>query len=97
MQQNYKISDENMCESKLSASATEHVPKRMEEKCEGKGNKFNNNAWIKPKKCMPITYFVTKSKNKEEHDNENNKSNMLIDANNDQHDQCNELLSEDEK
>ena len=44
IQQSYKISDVNRCESKLSASATEHVPKRMEEKCEGNDNKFNNNA-----------------------------------------------------
>ena len=93
-QQNYVISDENRCESKLSASANEHVPKRMEEKSEGNDNEFNNNTWIKPKKCMPTMDFVTKSKNEEEHDDENNKSNMLIDANDNQHDV---LLSEDKK
>ena len=92
-QQNYKISDDSRCESKLSVSANEYVPKRME-KCEGNDDKFNNNAWIKPKKCMPATCLDTESKFKEEHDDEINKINMLKDINNNQY---KALLSEDEK
>ena len=43
---------------------------------------------------MSTTNFVTKSKNKEEHDDETNKSNMAKDMNNNQ---CKALLNEDEK
>ena len=79
MKQNYKISDENRSASKMCASATEHVPKNMEEKSAGNDSKVNHNAWIQLKKCVPTMCF-TKSKNKEEHDDENDKCNMLIDV-----------------
>ena len=65
----------------------------MEEKSTGNYSKVNHNDWIQPKKCMPTTYF-TKSKNKEEHDDENDECNMFVDANNNQR---KELLSKDEK
>ena len=97
IRQQCKISDENSHESKLSASATEHIRKRMEDKREENDNKIINNAWIKSKTQMPTTCFVTKCKNKEEHDNENDKSNKLIDANDNQCNQHKVLISEDEK
>ena len=43
IQQNYKSSDVNRYESKLSASETSYFPKRIEEKCKGNYNAFNNN------------------------------------------------------
>ena len=93
IRQNYKSSDVNRHETKLSTSATACFPKRIEEKCEGNDDAFDN-IWIRPKKCMPSKYFDTKSKIKEEHDVENNKSKMLIDMNNNKH---NVLSCEDEK
>ena len=55
------ISDENSYLSKLYATANEHAPKRMEEKSEENDSKVNYDAWIKSKKCVPITYFTKKS------------------------------------
>ena len=49
IKQNYEISDENRCASKMCASATECVPKRMEENSEGNDSKKHHNAWIKLK------------------------------------------------
>ena len=65
----------------------------MEEKCEGNDDAFNNN-WIKPKKCVSTMNFFKKIKNKEECDDEINKSNVEKDTNNNQH---KALLSDDEK
>ena len=92
IQQNYKSSDANKHESKLSASATACLPKRIEKKYEGKDNTFNDN-WIRPKKCMSTECFDTKSKMKEEHDVDIN-SNMLKDMNNNK---FKALSCEDEK
>ena len=88
------ISDESRHASKLCASATEHVPKRLDEKSDGHDSKVNFNAWIKPKKCMPMTYFFKRSKCKKEFVDENDDCNVFVDINNNQH---KELLSEDEK
>ena len=41
-------------------------------------SKVKHDVWIKPKKCMPITYFFKKSKNKDETEDVNNKHSMLI-------------------
>ena len=60
--QDNMISDENRHTSKLCASANEHTPKRLEEKREEKDSKVNYEAWIKPKKCMPTTFFSRKAK-----------------------------------
>ena len=81
IRQKHKSSDANKYESKLSASATVHFPQRIEEKCEGNDNTFNDN-WIRPKKFTSTKCFETKSKIKKEHDDDVNESNMLIDANN---------------
>ena len=59
--QNNLISDESRYASKLCALATEHVPKRMDEKSDGNDSKVNYNAWIKPKKCMTTMYFFKKA------------------------------------
>ena len=93
MQQNDKISDNDRHETMLRASSNEHVPKWIEENYEGNNNAFDDD-WIKPKKCASTTTFVMKSKNKEEHDDEINKSNIVKDVNNNQ---CEVLLSENEK
>ena len=58
--QNNMISDENSYASKLCATANEHAPKRLEEKSEEIASKVNYDAWIKPKKCVPITHFFQK-------------------------------------
>ena len=50
-------------ESNLSAIANERFPKRIEAKCEINDDALNNN-WIRPKKCVPITYFSRKAKMK---------------------------------
>ena len=81
-----------MHESKLSASATVYFPKMIEEKCEGNDNAFNK--LDKTKKCVSTKCFDTKSQIKEDHDLQNEKNDMLIDANNNEH----KVLScEDEK
>ena len=53
----------------------------MEEKYEGNDNAFNNNR-IRPKKCMSTKCVETKSKIRQEHDVDNDKSKMHVDANN---------------
>ena len=67
IKQNYKISDENRHASKLCTSATECVPKSIEEKSIGDNIKVNHNAWVQRKKCMSTT-CVKKCKNKKDHD-----------------------------
>ena len=93
IQQKHKSSDVNKLESKLSASGTECFSAMIEEKHEGDDKAFNKN-WIIPKKCISTKCFDAKSKIKEEHDVENNKSNILIDMNNNKY---NALSCEDEK
>ena len=93
VKQDNVISDKNRFASKWSTSAIEYAPKRMEEDSEENDSKVNYDAWIKPKKCMPITYFFKKSKNKDEFEDDNNKCNMLIDDdenNVDEEDEMNE-------
>ena len=60
--QNNMISDENNYVSKLYATANECSPKKLEEKSEENDSKVNHNAWIKPKKCVPITHFFNNKK-----------------------------------
>ena len=55
------------------------MPKRPEEKSEERDSKVKCDAWIKPKKCIPITHFFKKSKNKDEFEEVNDKHSMLID------------------
>ena len=92
--QNNLISDESRHASKLCTSATEHMPKRVDRKSYGNDSKVNFNAWIKPKKFTPTTYFFKRSKCKEGFMDEKEDCNVFIDINNNQH---KELLSEDEK
>ena len=68
-----------MHSSKLCASAKECMSKRPEVKSEEKDSKVKHDAWIKPKKCMPMTCFFKKSKDKDEFEDVNNKHSMLID------------------
>ena len=41
---------------KLNALATEHAPKMQYDKSDGDDSKVDD-AWIKPKKFMPIFFF----------------------------------------
>ena len=81
---NNLISDESRHVSKLCALATERMPKRLDGKSYGNDSKVIFNAWIKPKKCMPITYFFKRSKCKEEFMEENEDCNVIEDMNNNQ-------------
>ena len=63
IRQNYKSNEVKRCESNLRASANECFPKRIEEKCERNDDALNNN-WIRPKKCMPTSYFIRRAKMK---------------------------------
>ena len=44
-------------------------------------SKVNCDALIKPKKCVPITYFFQKNQNKDEFEDSDNNHDMLIDDN----------------
>ena len=63
MKQNNVISDERRNESKSCTSAPECMPKMQNDKSDGDGSKVDD-AWIKRKKCVPITFFSRSAKMK---------------------------------
>ena len=56
------------------------------DKSDGDDSKVDN-AWINPKKSMPITYFFKKCKNEEESGKVNDEHSMLIDECDDNEDE----------
>ena len=63
--------DECRYESNLCPKAPENAPKTQYNKTKGGHSKVEND-WIKPNKCVPITYFFKKCKNEEENVKVNN-------------------------
>ena len=65
VRQNNMISDENIFTSKLCATANEHAPKGLNDKQMDKNRKdANDDIWIQPKNCIPITCFSKKAQTK---------------------------------
>ena len=63
IRQSEMISDENIFMSKLCATANEHAPKELNDKNTNNYSKVtNDDIWIQPKKCIPITHFSEKVK-----------------------------------
>ena len=76
--QNALFNNEIRCESKSCASETEHAPKMQCDKSDSDDSNVDD-AWIQPKKFVPMTYFFKKCKNEGETEKVNNKHSMLID------------------
>lgn len=78
MKKNNLISNEIRHGKKLSALATEHMPKMKHNKSAGDCSKVDDD-WINPKKSVPMTCFFKKCKNEIENVKVNNECKMSLD------------------